>query len=812
MNLSKMKQTFIVASLLLIIGVLAFTGLLNISSFQDQYRTSLMNSQSVVAGETVRKIEFAVKYGKPLDNFHGIEEFLAEITDQLTGIQQVQVFSVEGESLYALHPSENLLSEELQGQIYFEEIPAQAYHYLLENDTYHQFLPVVDAHHQWIGSIGLSFPRSVVSDNVRPYLFEQVRYLLLMAAISTLALIFFNSRKSPISEDGEINRKTLLWMMLLVIGSAQIIYGFLNYQLFRDAYLEQTRESTSSVASIIESDIQRVLDKGVSYDQFYEMEQYLGNIANSLPEIDSIQIIQNDQVLYGMNIEEAGTPLKTTEESAYSLPLPSDNQQVDHPRSLQVSISQDYLRDRLRELLLDTLTVLATSTFFMVELTFFLLLYLSRKIKKDLPMQEESPLLEESPLEPSSQPVMETIIIRIMAFIVCTAIFMSSSFIPILMKSIYRPVMGLSENVVFGLPVSVNFLLGALSTLMAGKFIEEIGWRKTFFTGILVLGTGTFLSGLTGNPLVFILVRGITGAGYGLTLMSMRGFVLHHVADKDGGYASLNAGIYSGMNCGVVIGAMLADRISYRGVFFITVLIIALAGVYVLFFTQKHQQRVEEKEGNLSKNKGSTYSSQQPITSKQFLADSKVFLFFIGILLPAGICMMFLDYFFPLLTQDLNVPVANVGRAFLINGLSIIYLGPVITRVLGKRLQVETLVTMGALNTAAAMIIFAVWGNLLAAFAAAFLLGIADSFALVAQTKYLLGLESTRRLGKGLALGYYSNVKKIGQMLGPVLIGTAITAGNQQGIGLVGIGAVILAAAYFLMIKSQPKEMPGDIQ
>lgn len=804
MKLSQMKQTFILASLILIIGVLAFTGMLNISSFQEQYTTSLLNSQSVVAGETVRKIEFAVKYGKPLYNFHGIEELLAEISHQLPEIREVQVISVEGDLLYTLDSSEMIQKELYQQQVNFDESPDKAYLYILEDESYHQFLPVWDADGQWIGTIGLSFPRSVVRDSVRPYLLEQVRYLLLMTAFATLALIFINSKKSPISETGEINRKALLWTMVLVIGTAQVVYGVLNYQLFRDAYLDQTRENTSSVASIIEADIQRVLDKGVSYDQFYQMENYLANIANSLPEIDSIKIVQDDRILFGMDVEKSGALLGSYDrESAYRIPLPEPTEVFNGERSLQVSISQEYLGQRLRELLLDTLTVLAISTFFMVELTFFLLLYLSRKINREIPMEDEEPLLEDNPLEPSTQTSMETIIIRIMAFIVCTAIFMSSSFIPILMKSIYRPVMGLSESVVFGLPVSANFLLGAIGTLMAGRFIEQIGWRKTFFAGILVLGTGTFLSGLTGNPLVFILVRGITGAGYGLTLMSMRGFVLHHVADKDGGYASLNAGIYSGVNCGVVIGAMLADRISYRGVFFITVLVIVLAGVYVLFFTEKNQEPLSETITQGSGNQDSSSEAKKAITSKGFLSDSKVFLFFIGILLPAGICLMFLDYFFPLLTQELNVPVANVGRAFLINGLSIIYLGPVITRVLGKRLRVETLVALGAFNTAAAMIIFAIWGNLMAAFAAAFLLGIADSFALVAQTKYLLGLEATQRLGKGLALGYYSNIKKIGQMLGPVIIGAAITAGSQRGVGMVGIGALILATAFFMTIRKK---------
>ncbi|SMP58080.1 MFS transporter [Anoxynatronum buryatiense] len=818
-NQQQMKQTFIVASLMLIIGVLAFTGMMNISSFRHQYVTSLMNSQSVVVGETVRKIEFAVKYGKPLENFHGMTPLLEEIRGQLPGIQQVEIYSSAGEALYAL---ENItLPENMKPRAVFPEKPSQAYVYGLEEGVYHQFFPIFNQDGQPIGSLGLAFSENLVDQRVRPYLYQQGRNLLLLVCLATLALIFLSGKKSPVTAAGHIDRKILLWLMVGVIGSAQIIYGFLNYRMFQEAYLTQTRDNTAAVASIIEKDVKTVLDKGVGYHQFYQMDQYLANIANSLPEVEGIRMIQNDRIVHGMTPEEAGSAWKPGEE-ATGLALPEGAGEVSG-MSLQVTISQEYLRNQLRELLLDTLTVLVTSTFFMVELTFFLMVWLSRK-KKPTSVGEKTRQMEEIPVGEeiwqaeealqgkehlmAEDQTLDALVVRVLAFIVFTAIFMSSSFIPLLMKSISRPVMGLSENVIYGLPISFNFLLGALGIILAGRYIDKIGWRKTFFVGSLVLGAGTLLSGLTTNPLVFVLVRGITGAGYGFTLMAMRGCVLTLASDKFEGYASLNAGIYSGMNCGVVIGAMLADRIAYRGVFMVTVVLIALAGLYVLKFTQKPSD-AEIKTPTVEEKLVKSADKKQIEPLKHFFSDKKVFLFLLGILLPAGICMMFLDYFFPLLTQEMNVPVANVGRAFLVNGVCIVYLGPLINRVLGKRLRVETLVVMGALSTIGAMAVFASVGTLMAAFVAAFLLGIADSFALVAQTNYLLGLESAKILGQGLALGYYSNVKKIGQMLGPMVFGGMITLGNQRGIGFIGAGVLVLTLAFMTTLrrsKAEPEE------
>ncbi|MEN1761424.1 MFS transporter [Anoxynatronum sibiricum] len=803
-NQKQMKQTFIVASLMLIIGVLAFTGMLNISSFRNQYVTSLMNSQSVVVGETVRKIEFAVKYGKPLENFHGMTALLEEIRGQLPDIQQVEVYSGTGEVLYALEDIP--LSENMKRQAVFHEKPSQAYMHILEEGVYHQFFPVLNQDGHPIGSLGLAFSESLVEERVRPYLYQQGRNLLLLVCMATLALIFLSGRKSPVTVEGNIDRKILLWLMVGVIGSAQVIYGLLNYQMFHEAYLTQTRDNTAAVAAIIEKDIETVLAKGVGYHQFYQMDQYLANIANSLPEVEGIRMIQNDRIIHGMTPEEAGSAWQPGEEVA-GIPLPEAAGEISG-MSLQVTVSQEYLRHQLRELMLDTLTVLVTSTFFMVELTFFLMVWLSRKKKPSSADEETWQRHETLPGEaclPQEDQTMDALVVRVLAFIVFTAIFMSSSFIPLLMKSISRPVMGLSENVIYGLPISFNFLLGALGIILAGKYIDKIGWRKTFFAGVLVLGAGTLMSGFTTNPLVFVLVRGITGAGYGFILMAMRGCVLTLASDRFEGYASLNAGIYSGMNCGVVIGAMLADRIAYRGVFMVTVGLIALAALYVLKFTQKPTE-TDLKAPPVEEKLVESMEKKQTNPLKHFFSDKKVSLFFLGILLPAGICMMFLDYFFPLLTQEMNVPVANVGRAFLVNGVCIVYLGPVINRVLGKRLRVETLVVMGALSTVGAMVVFASVGTLMAAFAAAFLLGIADSFALVAQTNYLLGLESAQRLGRGLALGYYSNVKKIGQMLGPMVFGGMITLGNQRGIGFIGAGVLVLTLAFMTTLRRSKGE------
>jgi len=74
MNTRKVEFVFLTAFIILILIVLGFTGGMNIASFQKNHTESLVTSFTVAGGESVRKIEYAVKYGKPLTNFYGIEE------------------------------------------------------------------------------------------------------------------------------------------------------------------------------------------------------------------------------------------------------------------------------------------------------------------------------------------------------------------------------------------------------------------------------------------------------------------------------------------------------------------------------------------------------------------------------------------------------------------------------------------------------------------------------------------------------------------------------------------------------------------
>lgn len=74
-NIAKYKNSIrtkvIIITFALLIIIMSFTGLINYMAFTANYNKSLINTYSVVGNELVRKIEYALFYGKPIDNYYG---------------------------------------------------------------------------------------------------------------------------------------------------------------------------------------------------------------------------------------------------------------------------------------------------------------------------------------------------------------------------------------------------------------------------------------------------------------------------------------------------------------------------------------------------------------------------------------------------------------------------------------------------------------------------------------------------------------------------------------------------------------------
>lgn len=313
---------------------------------------------------------------------------------------------------------------------------------------------------------------------------------------------------------------------------------------------------------------------------------------------------------------------------------------------------------------------------------------------------------------------------------------------------------------------------------------------------------GSILSGLSTKPLEFIGARAIVGIGYGFSLMSLRAYVNISKYEKvrSTGFAAFYAGLYAGINVGVIVGSMLAERIGFNNVFYIAFAISLASCIFAVLFIKN---RIAEKDEKLQLEEVAATTSKKPSfqVALQFLLNKSVLALFLFIVVPTTICSMFLDYYFPVFANDIGVSPSNIGRAFLLNGICIVYLAPLLSKIASKYLGIEKSIAISGVIVSVGLIIFASQGTLATAFLAVILLGIAESFGLVAQNNYFVQLEATNKFGSGKALGFYDNVRKLGQMAGPMVFGGLAFLG-LYGVGVVAVITLLGVLIFYFVAKT----------
>lgn len=787
MTEKKARIVFSISSILLVIVVLIFTEALNLSSFKKNYIDYLTESYKVVGSEPVGKIEYAIKYGKPLENFYGMKELLQDIQKNTPSLSNVEIISREGKVLY-----------DLQGKKEFESLPWAIMEnvkfqnkdsngdkvdssYTVYENQYHDFLPIYDNEGKWIGCLDMVFDNSIITSRTNGYLREAVKYSAALTLIASVLLILFFMKLSIFCE-GALIKKKILIALISVLSCIQIIFGIVNFRIFTNIYTDVAREYIEKTGVTIGADLNYIVDMGVSYMDLPEVEKWLDKFVKSAPEIESISIKNaGGMTIYTTKGSVINDGEVVDSKYIYTKNLKKDSLGISPVLEIQLSVTN--IQNKIKDICLDMGTVFVTSFFFLVEVSIFLLVVLGKKMNSNSETGQNE----------------DVKIVRTLSFIFYFGSFLSLSFIPVLMKSFYKPIFGLSETLILGLPISAETFCGAFGALAAGFLMSKKGWKPIFGLGLSVFCIGALLSGASRGALTFIAARGVFGFGYGICIMSMQGFAnsSKSAQEKSMGVSSFNSGGFAGINCGCVLGGMIAERIGYSSVFFVTLAIAILAGMFALFFMKN--AKIEDKNDN----KENTSNKKEVIS---FIANKNILSFFLFVVVPVAVSGMFLEYFMPIYSANNGISSANVGRLVLINGLVIVYFGPSMSKLLSKRLNIKRTLILAMGIIAVSFSVFYLMNNFAAAIMTAFLLGISTGFGEGAQNNYLLQLPATNKLGEGKALGIFSVATKIGQTAGPIVFGAFMSIGEVKGIGAITV-VLLISIFMFLIFSGKNKKV-----
>ncbi len=444
-------------------------------------------------------------------------------------------------------------------------------------------------------------------------------------------------------------------------------------------------------------------------------------------------------------------------------------------------LSKTFLNKTLLDIALDLFTVIVITLLLLVEL---LILFFQ--------------LLETTNRRALKQNTIHYSYMRPAAFLFLFGIDISMSFLPLHTEKLYSPFWGLSKDTVMGLPISVEFLFVGISIFISGFWNDRRGWHEPFLTGLFLAATGGIYSWMATDILHFIISRALVGIGYGFMLLAAQGFIIEYtdVTNRTQGLAQFIAGLYAGSICGGATGALLAEHFGYRSVFLFGAIILYAVMIYTFVFLRHAMLKPSCR-----------YTSDSTVTTvlprwKPFFKNKIVLALILFSSLPASIAVVgFLNYFSPIYLNSIGASQATIGRVLMIYGVSLIYLGPMISRYVDASCDKKRFIFIGCLLGSITFLIFNFFNGIYATIVAVFLLGLSSSFVIASQGAYLLSLNVTQGLGAGKAIAVFRATSRVGQALGPLVFSLLVISTNVVN-NITQLGLLYLLTAFLFLLMT----------
>ncbi|SMD06275.1 Predicted arabinose efflux permease, MFS family [Desulfocicer vacuolatum DSM 3385] len=384
--------------------------------------------------------------------------------------------------------------------------------------------------------------------------------------------------------------------------------------------------------------------------------------------------------------------------------------------------------------------------------------------------------------------------VRPLIFYFIMAQSFSISFLPMLVDSLYEPLFGLSRELVLGLPISIFMFFFAMSMPLAGSFCDSKGWFKPLITGIILNTAGLILTALSRDILQLIIFRSVSGIGFGIVLVASQQFVYENTTthNRTVGMAAFVAAYFSGDICGTVIGGMLANRIGYANVFFVSAVFSIFALIYLLAIFNKDTMMVTNCQ------------KKEPFSFEYFFAVLKdkefvTLTFFQAI--PAKIILIgVLFYYVPLYLRSIDVAQGTIGRVIMGYGMVLILMGPVISKYRKKIQYRKYNIFIGGMLTGLSMIFFYFYTGFTPLVIIVLMIGLSHAFSVSSQTSLVTELAIIKKMGVGSGMGLFRFWERVGNIMGPLLMGVLImNTGYELSLVIMGIISAICSLVYLLL-------------
>lgn len=376
--------------------------------------------------------------------------------------------------------------------------------------------------------------------------------------------------------------------------------------------------------------------------------------------------------------------------------------------------------------------------------------------------------------------------VRTPLFIFVFAEELSRSFMPLYVRDLYVPIPGLSLGVVIGLPITVYMVFVAVFSPWGGQLTDRLGSRKVFLLGLVPSLAGFLLSGLAANIYDFMVWRAVTAMGYAVTTMACQGYIasVTTAENRSQGMNVFVGAVLAAAICGASIGGVLADRLGYDGVFYVSCALVVVSGLFVYHFLK------DGERPKVPRPKVGLREIGRAMGNPRFAA------LIVFSAIPAKIALTGFQYYLaPLYLDSIGASSSTIGRLMMAYGIAVVMVGPLAALAADRYGWRLHLVAAGGVLAGLGMLGVMVSANQSAILAATLVLGIAhglSSSPMLASVPDLCA-EECATLGQTTMMAIVRLLERVGSALGPILGGVLIPLLGYGG-AVVGLGILVMIA------------------
>lgn len=744
----KKKVIFAVIISSVIAGFLFLTAFLNLASYNTSYHDTIADNSYTLLDSIVGKIEYALKYGKQLENYYGIDEIFDEM-QKYCRIENYFIADTGSRILYGNEEPAEIAEKT-------EELKNSPSDYILwQNEGKQYILTKVVKDDQTAAYAGASYQLSGVNTGT-----ERSIYLAVIVS-SVLGILLF----VLIFTRGNFQRilDKLLIIILSVVIVMNILFGAAAFRIFGNAYRDITDEVVDTFLVRIQYDVEKLISQGINYDEIYNIEEYFDSMVKNNVHIKEIFL---------SDTPESGELAKEL--------VPDSSGRAMY---LCARRSDSYTADKMKNLIINIAVAVIISVMMAVEILIFAVAVLTesrKRTRKPVPRDME-------------KSVQSVGIVRGLSFFFAAFRYMSVAFMAIVLAEIYRPVYVFGREIPYELlmsiPLSAQIFISMITSWLSGILITKFCWKPVALTGIAGMAAGTLCSAFAREPVSFILAQMVVGVGLGFAKTAFDVYAVAAASEKDMSLytSSSNSSIIVGFSCSASIGALIASVFGYQGAY----LVMTVLGIIVFAIIYIYGQNIS----------GSTEEEDEISADVPKGFDFGFLRYILCVIIPYFFIMMFVDYFFPVYSSSKGLTTDVIGYVMLAYGISTSYIGASLCRKIPSGKMAAKVISLLMTLLACSIMLFSVKDMTIFAVLIVLLIGISDGIMPSMQFDYLYSLPLSHRLGFSKTLGIEGFFSSAIGGIAPIIFGFVMMNGNS-GLFVISILVIICAVVFVVFDRT----------